>query len=93
MAVLNATELAAALTALPGWSGGVSGIGRTYQFKDFAAAMAFVNKAAALAEAAQHHPDIDIRYNAVTMALSSHDEGGVTKKDTDMAARLDSATT
>jgi len=56
-------------------------IARTYQFKDFPAAIQFVNAVAALAEQAWHHPDIDIRWNRVTLALTTHDAGGLTEKD------------
>ena len=50
--------------------------------------MTFVNRVAALAEAAGHHPDIDIRYNQVRLALVSHDAGGITERDANMANRL-----
>ncbi len=61
---------------------------REWLFKDFVAAMLFVNHIAALAEAAEHHPDIDIRYNRVTLSLVSHDAGGITENDTAMAIRI-----
>jgi 4a-hydroxytetrahydrobiopterin dehydratase len=51
--------------------------------------MAFVNRVAALAETAGHHPDIDIRYNQVILGLISHDAGGITKRDSAMAGRID----
>ena len=51
--------------------------------------MAFVNRVAALAESAGHHPDIDIRYNQVLLGLVSHDAGGITERDTSMAGRID----
>lgn len=54
---------------------------RTYRFPSFPAAIRFVQYVAELAELAQHHPDIDIRYNQVTLALSTHDAGGITDKD------------
>ena len=50
--------------------------------------MAFVNRVAALAEAADHHPDIDIRYSKVTLALSTHDAGGLTARDFDLAEAI-----
>ena len=62
---------------------------RTYQFKDFPAAIKFVNAVARLAEKAWHHPDIDIRWNKVTLALTTHDAGGLTQKDFDLARQLD----
>ena len=65
-------------------------IQRTYQFKDFPAAMKFVNAVARAAEKARHHPDIDIRWNKVTLALTTHDAGGLTEKDFSLAAKFDS---
>ena len=64
---------------------------RDYKFEDFAEAMAFVNRVAELAEAADHHPDIDIRYNKVSIALSTHSEGGITEKDFALAEQIDEA--
>ncbi len=61
---------------------------REWTFKDFVAAMAFVNQVAGIAEAAGHHPDIDIRYNRVQLGLVSHDAGGITQRDAAMAANL-----
>lgn len=66
-------------------------IQRTYEFPDFPVAMVFVNAVARLAEEAQHHPDIDIRWNKVTLSLTTHDEGGLTDKDFDLARRADAA--
>src|SRR3982074_3402033 len=89
---LSREEIDKALEDLPGWRRSSSftstSIHRTYEFPDFAGAMAFVNKVAAAAEAANHHPDIDIRYNKVTMALTSHDSGGVTDRDIKMAKKI-----
>lgn len=61
---------------------------RTFQFADFRTAMAFVNKVADEAELIQHHPDITINYNKVRMTLSSHDAGGITRRDLDLAGRI-----
>ncbi len=91
MARLSEQELQASLPSIDGWQGGTAEIKRTYQFKDFLAAMTFVNRAAELAESANHHPDIDIRYNKVTLALTTHDEGGVTQKDVELARKLNQA--
>jgi 4a-hydroxytetrahydrobiopterin dehydratase len=60
-----------------------------FQFKDFPAAVKFVNAVAELAEEAQHHPDIDIRWNKVTLALTTHDAGGLTEKDFLLAKKSD----
>jgi 4a-hydroxytetrahydrobiopterin dehydratase len=65
-------------------------ISRTFQFKDFPAAMKFVNAVALVAEQVQHHPDIDIRWNKVTLALTTHDSGGLTEKDFALARKCDS---
>jgi len=64
---------------------------RTFTFQDFVGALRFVNRVADLAEAASHHPDIDIRYNRVRLALTTHDAGGLTGKDFELAAAADQA--
>jgi 4a-hydroxytetrahydrobiopterin dehydratase len=66
---------------------------REATLKDFVATMSFVNQVAAKAEAAGHHPDIDIRYNKVRLALVSHDAGGLTQKDFDLAAAIEAILT
>jgi 4a-hydroxytetrahydrobiopterin dehydratase len=91
MARLGDSDLRAALGRLDGWQGGTDTIRKTFQFEDFMGSIGFVNRAAELAEAANHHPDIDIRWNKVTMTLSTHDEGGVSDKDVDLAGKLNSA--
>jgi 4a-hydroxytetrahydrobiopterin dehydratase len=86
--VLSDPEIQDALKRLPGWQRAGTAITRAFEFPDFKAAMEFVNKVAAAAEQANHHPDIDIRYNKVTMSLVSHDSGGVTQRDVRMAERI-----
>ncbi len=88
MAVLTDSEIQQALGRLHGWERSGIAIQRVFQFPDFKAAMLFVNKIADAAEQANHHPDIDIRYNKVTMLLVSHDSGGVTQRDIRMAERI-----
>jgi 4a-hydroxytetrahydrobiopterin dehydratase len=88
VAVLTDSEIQKALGSLPGWQRNGIAIQRIFEFPDFKAAMQFVNKVADAAEQANHHPDIDIRYNKVTMALVSHDSGGVTPRDVRMAERI-----
>jgi 4a-hydroxytetrahydrobiopterin dehydratase len=78
-----------ALSALPQWHRDGEIISRTFEFKDFPAAMKFVNNVAELAEQAQHHPDVDIRWNKVTLALTTHDAGGLTEKDFALAKQCD----
>jgi 4a-hydroxytetrahydrobiopterin dehydratase len=86
---LEASEVQAALTTLPHWSLDNGELVRTLQFKDFVEAMQFINHLAELAESAGHHPDIDIRYNRVRLALVTHDAGGITRKDVKLAASID----
>ncbi len=88
MALLSETEIKDRLARLPGWERRGSEIRRTWTFADFESSMAFVNKVAALAQSADHHPDIDIRYSKVTLALSTHDAGGLTEKDFDLAEAI-----
>lgn len=71
------------------WSAVGDTIGRTFEFDDFCEAMKFVNRVAAHAEQVQHHPDILVRWNRVTLTLSTHDAGGVTEKDFTFAAAAD----
>ena len=71
------------------WSEAGGVIQRTFSFRDFLSSMKFVNQIAELAEARQHHPDILVRYNKVTLSLSTHDAGGITQKDFDFAAQAD----
>lgn len=89
---LSDAEIAAALDALEGWTRAGDSITRAYQAFDFPGAIHVVNIVASLAEEAQHHPDIDIRWRNVTFTLSTHDAGGkVTRADTDMAAQINAA--
>lgn len=89
MAKLSTVEIRTGLKDLPLWTKRNKTIARTYQFKDFVAAIRFVNAVAKLAEKAWHHPDIDIRWNQVTLTLTSHDAGGLTTKDFALARRVD----
>jgi 4a-hydroxytetrahydrobiopterin dehydratase len=86
--VLTEPEIDAALRNLPGWARNGSAIERVFQFDDFVQAIVFVNKIADAAEAANHHPDILINYNKVTLTLVSHDSGGVTQRDVRMAGKI-----
>lgn len=89
MKTLTEQEITDQLATIPEWSELNGAIQRTYQFKDFARAMAFVNKVAKAAEDTQHHPDILVRWNKVTLTLSTHDAGGITDKDFAMAGTAD----
>ena len=64
-----------------GWRVADNALTKTFSFEDFVQSMQFVNRLGIAAEAAQHHPDIDIRYSKVTVVLSTHDSGGITEKD------------
>jgi 4a-hydroxytetrahydrobiopterin dehydratase len=88
MPALSSAEIATRLSSLPAWQVKNGELTRTFQFEDFRAALRFVNRVGELAEEAGHHPDIDIRYNKVRLALVTHDEGGLTAKDFDLAARV-----
>jgi len=77
-----------ALRTLDGWSREGDTIRKQFAFPDFRAAIAFVNAVAELAEAANHHPDITINYNRVLLVLSTHDAGGLTQNDLDLAGRI-----
>ena len=90
MSILTSEMVQEGLRTLPHWQLEGKEIVRHYQFPNFAAAMSFVNQVAEKAEAADHHPDIDIRYNKVRLALVSHDQGGLTQRDMKMAGVLDS---
>lgn len=89
MAELTPGQIKAALPAVKDWKKQSAEIRRTFEFKDFARAMEFVNKVARAAEEANHHPDIDIRWNKVTLALATHSEGGLTQNDFDLAKKID----
>ncbi len=89
MPILSDAEVSAALSTLPGWALDSGELRRAFGFQDFRESMSFVNSVAALAERAGHRPDIDIRYNKVQLALSSHDAGGITEKDTALAGEIE----
>jgi 4a-hydroxytetrahydrobiopterin dehydratase len=82
-------QIIRALAALPDWKRNGDVIARTFQFKDFPAAIKFTDAVALLAEEEWHHPDIDIRWNKVTLTLTTHDAGGLTEKDFALAKKFD----
>lgn len=88
MTLLSSTDIAAALETLPGWGGDTADIRCRYQAADFPAAITLVDAVAVAAEAAGHHPDIDIRWREVLFVLSTHSEGGVTGKDIELAGQI-----
>lgn len=89
MEKMTEAQVSASMTGVPDWAETGGQIHRTFQFKDFVESMKFVTAVAAEAEAAQHHPDILIRWDKVTLTLSTHDAGGITQKDFDLAAKAD----
>lgn len=86
---LSPGQVRASLPLVPEWRRRGAVISRTWTLEDFPAALAFVLQVGRLAEAAQHHPDIDIRWNQVTLALTTHDAGGLTARDFELARRCD----
>lgn len=89
MSRIDDEHLSAFLSQHSGWRHDDESIVRSFEFGDFVEAMGFVTSVALQAEKASHHPDIDIRWNTVTLRLSTHSEGGLTDKDTDLAAQID----
>ncbi|MDJ0743598.1 MAG: 4a-hydroxytetrahydrobiopterin dehydratase [Xenococcaceae cyanobacterium MO_167.B27] len=86
--VLTQTQISEKIKILSDWTLNGKEITRTFQFSDFIAAIDFVNKLVEPAEAAGHHPDIDISYNKVTISLTTHDAGGLTDKDFALAETI-----
>jgi 4a-hydroxytetrahydrobiopterin dehydratase len=89
MALLTEKEIVEKLSTLRGWSRQGKEIRKTLELKDFVRSMGYVASVGLLAEKANHHPDIDIRWNTVTLTLSTHSEGGLTVKDFSLAAHID----
>ena len=91
MAKLSDDEVRDGLAKLPGWERNGDEIVKEYGFDGFGDAIAFVVRVAFRAEKANHHPDVDVRYNRVRVALSTHSDGGITAKDLALAAEADAA--
>lgn len=85
---LDIEEITRQLAELSDWTHSGDEIVADYTFADFGAAMVFVNRVAEIAEESNHHPDIDIRWNKVHLALTSHDSGGLTQQDIELAHRI-----
>jgi len=88
---LSDIDIQRELGRLPGWSRRGDALVKTYQHPTFRAGIDFVSRVAALADAADHHPDLDIRYTKVTCTLSTHSAGGITAKDLALAAEIERA--
>ena len=89
MAKLTEAEIRAALQEIPGWVNQDGKLTKTFSHASFPEAIVFVNATAHLAELANHHPDIDIRYSNITLALVTHDQGGITAKDVNLAREIE----
>ncbi len=89
MPALTRNEISARITKLPEWTIDSGELVRTFTFKDFLSSVDFVNQIAKQAESMGHHPDIDIRYNRVRIALTTHDAGGITEKDFQLAKEIE----
>lgn len=89
MALLTQEQIDNHLKSVDGWQQSDKEISKVFELKDFVRSMGFVNSVALLAEKADHHPDIDIRWNKVKLVLSTHSEGGLTEKDFKLAGEID----
>jgi 4a-hydroxytetrahydrobiopterin dehydratase len=89
MPALSQADVSGRLSTLSDWQIESGELTRTFKFDDFLTALGFVNRVAELAEKAGHHPDIDIRYKKVRLGLVTHDAGGLTTKDFDLASAVD----
>ena len=89
MPVLTAKQIVLQLKAVPDWKKRAQTIHRTFKFQGFLNSLAFVNRLAKKAQKLNHHPDIDIRFNKVTLTVTTHDQGGLTKKDFTLARQCD----
>jgi 4a-hydroxytetrahydrobiopterin dehydratase len=91
MAVLSDQDVQVRLGGLEGWERDGDAIVRQFEFKDFVGSVDFVNRITPLAEAMNHHPDLAISWNKVTVTLSTHSEGGLTENDFELASKIDGA--
>jgi 4a-hydroxytetrahydrobiopterin dehydratase len=89
MPALHSKEIKLHLQAVPDWSKRAQTIFRTFKFEGFLKGIDFVDRIAAKAQKMNHHPDIDLRFDQVTLTLSTHDEGGITEKDFSLARQCD----
>ncbi len=87
--ILNAEELSETLTTLDGWTAEGTMLKKHYKFENFASALAFVNQVGALAETADHHPDITFGWGYAELTLTTHDRGGITDVDLAIATKID----
>jgi 4a-hydroxytetrahydrobiopterin dehydratase len=86
---LSPDDVTAALAQLPLWSGGTDGIERTVELPTFRAAVEAISVVADVAEQLDHHPDMDLRWTKVRVAVVTHSAGGLTELDLELARRVD----
>ena len=91
MPVLADEEVRERLEGLPGWERAGDAIRRELRFDDFVGSVDFVNRITPIAEEMNHHPDLEISWNRVTVSLSTHSQGGITESDFDLAERIEAA--
>jgi 4a-hydroxytetrahydrobiopterin dehydratase len=89
---LNTESIRGWLAVRKGWRRRANRLTKDFEFESFRDSIVFVNRVATLADAMNHHPDIDVRYSTVTVTLTTHDAGGITEKDLDLAEQIDFAT-
>jgi 4a-hydroxytetrahydrobiopterin dehydratase len=89
MPLLSENEIVSAPDGLPGWSRAGAEIAKSFERPSFADAIGFVVRIGFLAEAADHHPDLDVRWRRVRVALTTHDSGGLTANDTELARKIE----
>lgn len=89
MSLLSDADIDRRLAGMAGWTRRGDSIERTFECKNFDGSLAFVNEVGRLANEANHHPDITLSWNEVTLTLTSHDAGGLTGRDFDLAQRID----
>lgn len=92
MALLDDDQVAEALTRLEGWTRVGDEIRRTFELADFKGSVELVNRVLPIAERRNHHPDLEISWNEVTVKISTHSEGGLTAADFELAGELDALT-
>ena len=88
MALLSDEEVTAGLERLEGWERAGDAIRRSFRFRDFVGSIDFVNRITGPAEEMNHHPDLEISWNRVTVSLSTHSQGGITGRDFELAERI-----
>jgi 4a-hydroxytetrahydrobiopterin dehydratase len=90
MAVLSDEQIGERLQGLDGWERDGDAIRRKFKFADFQGSVDFINRITPVAEEMNHHPDLAVSWDTVTVSLSTHSEGGVTESDFELAGRIDS---